>query len=99
MVGEMDRARIPWMWWAYNEGLGESLAAPLDPADPTGSVAGTLVRPHARVLTGTPATQDYDLAGRILRTSYDTAPTAAPSRMASSRSSRWRPAPTRSATR
>jgi endoglycosylceramidase len=53
----LDRAMIPWMYWAYDS---------LTPA-----VVPSVVRPHPIALAGTPTAFSYDAAARVLDVSWD----------------------------
>ncbi|WP_426572642.1 cellulase family glycosylhydrolase [Aquihabitans sp. McL0605] len=71
MVGEMDNALMPWLWWSYDEFVSDMTA------DPTASintdVSGALIRPHPVQVAGTPSALDYDRAGQVLRFTWDAA--------------------------
>jgi endoglycosylceramidase len=65
----LDRALIPWMYWAYDVGLPSGTATPgasLTPAN-----APAVVRPHPVAVAGTPTAFAYDAAARVLDVSWD----------------------------
>jgi endoglycosylceramidase len=73
MVGELDGALMPWIWWSYDEEVVKDLTQP-----PTGTnidqpVADALVRPHPLAVAGTPTADDYDTTTDTLTFSYSTA--------------------------
>jgi endoglycosylceramidase len=75
MVGEMDNALMPWMWWSYDEFVHDLTKAPSG-ANIDQGVADALIRPHPTVVAGTPTALDFDPAERVLRFAYDaTSPT------------------------
>lgn len=70
MVGELDDALMPWIWWAYNEGIMSNMSV-----SPTNStinlpITGALVRPHPVAVAGTPTANHFDPTTDMLTFSY-----------------------------
>ncbi len=86
LIGEMDRALMPWMWWSYDENVVHDLRSAPTGDNVNEEVLAALVRPHAVAVAGTPTGQAYDPDSRVLEVSWSTtAPgvgvaTATPSR-------------------
>jgi endoglycosylceramidase len=86
LVGEMDQALMPWMWWSYDENVVRDLRSAPTGDNVNEEVLAALVRPHAVAVAGTPTEQTYDPDSRVLEVSWSTtAPgagvaTATPSR-------------------
>lgn len=77
MVGELDGALMPWIWWAYNEEvLGDPHKAPTDTDLIQPAAVDALVRPHPVAIAGVPTAQHYDTTSRTLAFSFSTARTS-----------------------
>ena len=71
MVGELDNALLPWMWWSY-DGFVHDMTSPLTDATIDLDERDALVRPHPVQVAGTPDALDYDEVARVLRFRYRT---------------------------
>lgn len=71
LVGELDGALVPWIWWSYDEFMHD-LDQTASDAHATMSVVDGIVRPHALAVAGTPTAQTYDPTARVLKTSWST---------------------------
>ena len=73
MTGELDKALVPWIWWAYNEEIIKDLHQA-----PTGSnlhdpaTVGAIVQPHPVAVAGTPESLDYNPGSKDLAFSFAT---------------------------
>jgi endoglycosylceramidase len=65
----LDRAMIPWMYWAYDVGVPSGTASP--GASFTPAVVPFVARPHPVAVAGTPTAFAYDAAARVLDFSWD----------------------------
>ena len=72
MVGEMDDALMPWIWWTYDENFIHDMAKPPTGDNVDHTVVDALVRPHAVAVAGTPSGHRYDPASRVLELSWKT---------------------------
>jgi endoglycosylceramidase len=72
-VSELDRALMPWIWWAYNENIAGDMSLPVGETPINEPVVDALVRPHPRAVAGTPLFHEYDQATRALQFVYTTA--------------------------
>lgn len=73
-VNLFDGSLTPWMFWAYNENFIKDTGRPPSPDNVAGPVVDTLVRPHPRLVAGTPTKLSYERSDRALRFGYDPAP-------------------------
>jgi endoglycosylceramidase len=71
MVGELDNALMPWMWWSY-DGFVHNMTQPLTDANIDLDQRDALVRPHPVQVAGTPDALDFDEVERVLRFRYRT---------------------------
>jgi endoglycosylceramidase len=71
MVGELDNALMPWMWWSY-DGFVKDMTQPLTDATIDLDERDALVRPHPVQVAGTPDALDFDEVERVLRFRYRT---------------------------
>ena len=65
----LDRAMIPWMYWAYDVGVRGGTPTP--GASLTPAVVPSVVRPHPIAVAGTPTAFSYDATARVLDVSWD----------------------------
>jgi endoglycosylceramidase len=72
LVNELDSSLVPWIWWTYDENVIRDLGEPPVEANLRTGVVDALVRPHPLAVAGTPVSQSYTLADRVLRTSWTT---------------------------
>ena len=72
MVGELDDAMMPWIWWAYNEGIMSNMSVPPSESTINVPITDTLVRPHPVAVAGTPTTDHFDTTSKTLTFSYST---------------------------
>lgn len=74
MVGEMDNALMPWLYWSYDEFVHD-LSLPPTGSNINETEAAPLIRPHPTAVAGTPTALDFDPAAKVLRFTYSaTAP-------------------------
>src|SRR5262249_5097667 len=59
MVAELDHARLPWIWWSYDE-LVHDMTKPPTGANIAAAAVAELIRPHPVAVAGTPTALDYD---------------------------------------
>lgn len=72
-VDELDGALIPWIWWAYNEGVIRNTHQPPSEENIVTRVVDVLVRPRPAAVAGTPRSYSYDAASRTMAFTYSTA--------------------------
>jgi len=72
MVGEMDDALMPWIWWTYDENFIHDMAKPPTGTNVDHTVVDALVRPHAVAVAGTPTLHRYDTSSRVLQLGWKT---------------------------
>ncbi len=71
MVGEMDGALLPWIWWSYDE-LVTDMTKPPTGANVVNAAVDELIRPHPVAVAGTPTFLEYDPGARVLHVSWST---------------------------
>ena len=71
MVGELDRALLPWIWWSYDE-LVADMTKPPTGANIAHAAVAELIRPHPVAVAGTPTALDYNPRTRVLAVSWST---------------------------
>ena len=71
MVGELDRALLPWIWWSYDE-LVPDMTKPPTGANIADAAVAELIRPHPVAVAGTPTALDYNPRTRVLAVSWST---------------------------
>jgi endoglycosylceramidase len=72
LTGALDTRLVPWMFWAYDEGLVVDLGLPPTGANVRAPVLTALARPYATATNGTPTSFAYDPATRTLDYGYAT---------------------------
>ena len=72
ITGALDTRLVPWIFWAYDEGLIIDLEQPPTEANIRQPVLTALARPYATATNGTPSTFAYDPATRTLDVGYAT---------------------------
>ena len=72
MVGELDDALMPWIWWAYNQGIMSNMSVPPTEATINVPITDALVRPHPVAVAGTPGAAHFDPTTDTLTFSYST---------------------------
>jgi endoglycosylceramidase len=71
MVGELDHALLPWIWWSYDE-LVPDMTKPPAGANIAHAAVAELIRPHPVAIAGTPTALDYNPRTRVLQVSWST---------------------------
>lgn len=73
LVGQLDGALVPWMFWAYNENIvsDRSVPAGMDAVDSEAAVR-ELARPHAVAVAGTPEAMSFDPDSGVFDLTYGT---------------------------
>ncbi|MHB1583488.1 MAG: cellulase family glycosylhydrolase [Acidimicrobiales bacterium] len=72
MIGEADRALVPWIFWAFDQDVVHSLALPPSGSNLVSSTVAAIVRPHPVAVAGTPTSSSYDPATRTMRCTWST---------------------------
>lgn len=63
---------LPWIFWAYNQGVQDNLRTPPSAATNARPSVNALIRPHPLAIAGTPTAQHFDPATDTLTSSYST---------------------------
>jgi endoglycosylceramidase len=71
MVGEMDHALLPWIWWSY-DALVPDMTKPPAGANLASAAAAELIRPHPVAVAGTPRALNFNPRTRVLQVSWST---------------------------
>jgi len=71
LTGALDTRLVPWIFWAYDEGLVVDLEQPPTGANVRAPVLTALARPYATATNGTPTSFAYDPATRTFDYAYD----------------------------
>ncbi len=69
----LDGAMIPWMYWAYNEGVVHDTHQPPAGDNLSTDQIAAIVRPHPVAVAGTPTAFTYDAEARVLDVAWDAA--------------------------
>lgn len=70
LTGALDTRLVPWIFWAYDEGLIIDLEQPPTPANVRPTVLTALARPYPTATNGVPISFDYDPATRTMDYRY-----------------------------
>jgi endoglycosylceramidase len=74
LTGEMEGSIVPWMFWAYEQGIIADLQQPAGPNNLASAEAfAALVRPYPIATTGTPTDTVFNPVARTFTFTYDTA--------------------------
>lgn len=68
-----DRARAPWIFWAYNENVVRDMRRPATAANVNLPVLAALARPYPKAVAGTPDSWSFNRATTTFRLVYSTA--------------------------
>ena len=71
MVGELDHALLPWIWWSY-DALVPDMTKPPTGANLASAAVAELIRPHAVAVAGTPTASSYNPRSHVLQFSWST---------------------------
>lgn len=71
-AGELDDAMLPWIYWAYNEGVQNDLSVSPSASTAAQPVTDAMIRPHPLAVAGTPISQHFDPATDTLSYQYST---------------------------
>lgn len=72
MIGEADRALVPWIFWAFDGDVVRSLAEPPSGSNLVASTVAAIVRPHPVAVAGTPVASTYDTTTRTMHFTWST---------------------------